>query len=303
MNPRTSPCAGARVCLGIALGLLGLPLTAHSQSHYPPTVILDPGHGGKDAGAHHGGVSEKSMNLRLALAVERALHELGINTAITRADDRFLSLDQRARYARHFANPVFVSIHYNGATRTGANGIETFHANNRASREFAIVVQHALLEATGATNRGVKNGSRLRVLRSNAAEASILVEGGFLSNPQERARIAQPHYQQHQASAIASGIHAFLSKRSGPKLLPAPSPSPSLLVSNQRRAPGYAAPSPTMVRYHRQTNHRIPHLFHHQARPQTLHITAAPSYRQPTARYRASAPPRRGFFSRFRSRR
>ena len=179
------------------------------------TIILDPGHGGTDPGAVHGGIREKDVNLRLALQVEARLHDMGFNTGITRDKDVSVSLAKRAQLAGAYPAPIFVSLHYNGAQRAGAQGVETFYANH-ASRELARFVQHQLVGRTGAVDRSIKNGKKLHVVGKSRAPVAILIEGGFLSNPAERQRITDPNYREIQALAIASGIVDFLQFRNHP---------------------------------------------------------------------------------------
>ena len=183
-----------------------------------PLIIIDPGHGGRDPGAAYG-IHEKTVNLQLALALEQRLHDLDIDTAITRDRDVYLSLPDRARYPAKFSGPkLFVSLHYNAHQREGANGIETFY-HSVASRSLAMRIQSSLIRSTRATNRGFKQRRNLGVLRTNKADLAVLVEGGFLSNRSERQRIAHPGYRDLQARAIAEAIAGYVGK--------SPRPAPS----------------------------------------------------------------------------
>ncbi|MGY8689966.1 MAG: N-acetylmuramoyl-L-alanine amidase family protein, partial [Verrucomicrobiales bacterium] len=163
--------------------------------------------------------------LHWAMAVERHLHDMGVNTAITRDKDITLSLSDRAAYAKYFQRPLFVSLHYNGATNQQAKGIETFFYN-QASRRLASLVQDALIRATGAKDRGVKNRG-FKVICENVAPVAVLVEGGFLSNVSERTRISQIAYREMQAHAVATAIAAFMGRH--PMALP-PQPRRTVLV-------------------------------------------------------------------------
>lgn len=186
-------------------------ISATTSTKAAPTVILDAGHGGKQPGAVSQRIMEKTVNLRLTFAIERHLHRHGINTALTRLDDRHVTLGDRARYGSDFQNPIFVSLHYNGASNKGASGIETFYAGNRTSRELAASVQNRLITATQAKDRRIKNGNHFRVLsRDNKAPSAILVEGGFMTNAQELQLITNPQYREQQAQAIAFGIIDYL---------------------------------------------------------------------------------------------
>lgn len=203
-------------CLLIFLLLLCVGLG--SANSLRPLIIIDPGHGGKDPGADYG-IYEKTVNLQLAFALEQRLHDLDIDTAITRDRDVYLSLGERARYPAKFSGPkLFVSLHYNAHERKGAKGIETFY-HSMASRSLATRIQSALIRSTRATDRGIKQRRDLGVLRSNKADVAVLVEGGFLSNHSERQCIAHPGYRDLQARAIAEAIAGYVGKP------PRPTPS------------------------------------------------------------------------------
>ncbi len=195
------------VILITLLSCLSLISSLHAQ-----LVVIDPGHGGpRDPGAAQLGVVEKAVNLDLAFALEKYLHGFGINTAMTRTVDKPLSLSARARYAGHFRQPtLFVSLHYNGAPRKSAHGIETFY-HNAKSRKLAAAIQGELIRVTQAENRGVRRGN-FAVIRKNQAPVSVLVEGGFLTNTLERRKVADPAYRKLQAAAIANGIARYLGK-------------------------------------------------------------------------------------------
>lgn len=193
-----------------------------------PVVILDPGHGGKDPGAAYS-LKEKTVNLQLALALEQRLHDLDIDTAITRDRDVYLTLKERAEYASKFTGPkLFVSLHYNAHTRKEAKGVETFF-HDMSSRSFALRIQKALTQRTGAQDRGAKQRRNLGVLSKNKAHVAVLIEGGFLSNRAESARIANPAYRDLQARAIAEAIASYVGK-------PVPQSRRARTVANPPRA-------------------------------------------------------------------
>jgi N-acetylmuramoyl-L-alanine amidase len=209
-----------------------------------PVVILDAGHGGRDNGATYGGMIEKQLNLDLCLAVEFHLHRMGIDTALTRAGNATLSPAARATYAKYFPHPIFVSLHHNSAQHPRAQGIETYCAN-ATSWHLAVQIQDTLVRHTGATNRGVKSGSHLQVVGRNSGPEAVLVEVGFLSNPQERWRMAQRGYRYLQARAIAVGIANHIAWRGQrqpglwpwPRRTPRHPPNPQYLAWYGRALP------------------------------------------------------------------
>ncbi len=168
------------------------------------TVILDPGHGGKDRGAKWGGVSEAYLNLRVAFKVEALLKAKKIPVVMTRRSDIFLSLSQRANIANRYKDAIFVSIHFNAHSNTSIKGVETFYAS-ASGRRIASNIQTRLSAYTKTRNRGIKNGIGYAVLNRTKCPA-VLVECGFISNSYERSRCAQSWYQTLAARGIVEGI-------------------------------------------------------------------------------------------------
>jgi N-acetylmuramoyl-L-alanine amidase len=172
-----------------------------------PTIVIDAGHGGHDRGGIPGlRYSEKVYALDVSRRVAARLRAAGFRTVMTRNGDYFVTLSGRCAVANRQRNAVFVSVHFNAASRRGASGIETFYYGGRAYG-LAAAVHRRLVTTAGTGNRGVKRRGYY-VLRHTRCPA-ILVEGGFLTNPREGARIAgSPAYRQRLADAIAGGIIA-----------------------------------------------------------------------------------------------
>jgi N-acetylmuramoyl-L-alanine amidase len=192
------------------------------------TIVLDPGHGGRERGTHGAtGAAEKTLTLDLAQRVQRLLAGNGRRVVLTRTSDRPVSLDERAEFARSQRADLFVSLHFNSGG--SASGIETFclppagaastaqlsgrtgGAGKEQGNRFdlgnvwlAHCVQKTLLQATGAADRGVRR-ARFAVLRDAPCPA-ILVEAGFLSNRSEERKILTVEYREQLAKAVASGI-------------------------------------------------------------------------------------------------
>ena len=190
----------SRCLLAAALlfGILAAPARAART-----TVVLDPGHGGKDQGTRWNGVSEKVVTLSIAKRIERNLKARGIATAMTRRSDVYRSLDGRAAMANGYGRSVFVSIHCNADRHCKACGIET-HYCGAQGRRLASSIHGHLDSRTATPNRGMKC-SGFAVLRKTSCPAA-LVECGFLSSPRERRLLTTPAYQERVARAIADGI-------------------------------------------------------------------------------------------------
>jgi N-acetylmuramoyl-L-alanine amidase len=205
---------------------------ARIQSPPVTTVVLDPGHGGVDQGAQSLFSREKDASLDVALRARELLSKAGFSVRLTRASDVFIPLELRATFASHQTNALFVSIHFNAGLNPDANGVETYclapqgvpstnnpfltfvdfqpaPGNSRDPENIALAtaMHGALVVRTGAFDRGIKR-ARFVVLRDIAIPA-VLIEGGFLTNLQDAARIASANYRQLLAQAILQGVLTY----------------------------------------------------------------------------------------------
>jgi N-acetylmuramoyl-L-alanine amidase len=209
--------------------------TEISGRHAIRGVVIDAGHGGSDNGAvsARGGM-EKNYTIDTAFRLESILRGAGLKTVLTRRNDVFVDLYERAHIASLYPDYCFVSIHYNSATPE-ARGLETYCLSPRgaASSSSAYLTRADIYKLPGndedaqnillasmvhseiirlnpgdqTSDRGVKR-ARFVVIKQNTLPA-ILVEGGFVSNRMEAARVNQPDYRQRLAEAIARGVLRF----------------------------------------------------------------------------------------------
>ncbi len=160
----------------------GLPLVPQKVS-----VVIDPGHGGKDMGASHNGRNEKDDNLLLAQKVAECLEEKGIDYAVTRTLDVYLSLESRCRFANIRSADLFVSLHRNSAL-SDANGVEIWigSENSADERRLAQSILDGLEKVGISENRGVKSGyageGNDYYVNKNTKMTSCLVELGFITS-------------------------------------------------------------------------------------------------------------------------
>lgn len=174
-------------------------------------IALDPGHGGKDPGTRSvSGLQEKEVNLALARLIAPKLRRLGAQVLLTREDDRFVELPRRVSLSDEAGAKLFVSLHANGHKTASPNGIEVLYpadpAHARTSRRLAESLCTALVARTQARRRGAKKDTRgLYVLEHGGAPA-VIVEVGFLTNPEEGARLGEESYRERLAMGIVDGI-------------------------------------------------------------------------------------------------
>ncbi|MBN1629528.1 MAG: N-acetylmuramoyl-L-alanine amidase, partial [Thermoleophilia bacterium] len=182
----------------------------------PPLICVDPGHGGSDSGAVGvSGANEKDVNLAISLLLADRLREAGLRVMMTREDDTYPDLHDRATMANEAGASLFVSIHNNASGDSGSRGTETFYWGNDAQvspdgRLLAQIIQRNLVEALGSLDRGARTHWFDLVVLAETEMTAALVEVGFMSNAVEEAKLLTLEYQAAAAQAIADGILEYL---------------------------------------------------------------------------------------------
>jgi N-acetylmuramoyl-L-alanine amidase len=208
--------------------------TEISGRHAIRGVVIDAGHGGSDNGATSRLGNEKTYTLDTAYRLDGILRAAGLKTVFTRRTDVFVDLYERAHIASEYSDFCFVSIHFNSAAEE-ARGLETYCLSPRGAAStssryltrgdiqklpgndydplnilLASMVHSEIIKLNpgdASADRGVKR-ARFVVIKQNVLPA-ILVEGGFVSNHLEAARVNRPDYRQSLAQAIARGVIKF----------------------------------------------------------------------------------------------
>jgi N-acetylmuramoyl-L-alanine amidase len=194
------------------------------------TICLDPGHGGADPGTRDGEHSEKQYTLLLARAVEKLLQAEGFNVVLTRTNDVSVDLPSRPALAAKAGADLFVSLHYNSGvpslhgvevhymapagmkSSNGGSGIGSDAASpGNASDDRNILLAYQVLKSITASlplNDIAVKHSHLAVLRE-ARMPAILIEPGFMSDPQDAKNIYDSDFRQRMARSIVDGILAY----------------------------------------------------------------------------------------------
>lgn len=198
-----------------------LPFNAWAWAALPYKIALDPGHGGADPGAvGPTGFQEKTANLAITWCLRDLLEAQGIKVIMTRDGDYTVALEDRAPKARQAGAELFVSIHNNAAGSGSPNGTETYYYNDNVtdapgspyvatSKAIAGYVQRELVKSIARYDRGV-HSANFHVLR-NSSMPAVLIEGVFISNPEEENLLKQPEFQQRMAQGIFNGLLAYYS--------------------------------------------------------------------------------------------
>jgi N-acetylmuramoyl-L-alanine amidase len=229
-------------------------LTKAAPSHTVRTIVIDPGHGGKDPGAiGRGGLKEKDVVLDIAVRLKKLLERQGHTVIMTRSNDTFIPLGDRTQLANSHNADLFVSIHANANPNRHTKGMQVYllgkatdaEARDTASREngddnshvsdldkifndmaldfrinhsitLAYQTHDAFLRTVGKRYSVVDLGVKRApfYVLMNSTMPGILAEVSFISNPQEEARLRKASYRQSIAEALARGVQRYLADAS-----------------------------------------------------------------------------------------
>ncbi|WP_258358998.1 N-acetylmuramoyl-L-alanine amidase [Moorella sulfitireducens] len=174
-----------------------------------PKIGIDPGHGGSDPGAvAASGLQEKDVTLAVGLALRQLLQGAGIAVVMSRTGDQDVSLADRAALFNREQVDLVISLHVNSAG-TPANYASTFIlAPGGQAEKLARLIQAEVVAATGWPDGGVRQAN-FYILRETD-DPAVLVEMGFISNPETAAQLATPAVQQSLARTIFRGLALYL---------------------------------------------------------------------------------------------
>ena len=191
------------------------------------TIVLDAGHGGEDGGAQGNGLSEKDLNLDITLRVATLLRKQGVNVVLTRETDvllydknsdyegkkKYQDVRKRLEIANSCENPVLVSIHMNYFSQTKYSGLQVWYSKNDSrSKILANLIQSNIKSTLQENNtRAIKESTSSIFLLHNATFPAVLIECGFLSNPDEARSLGDANYRQTLANVIFKSIMDYIS--------------------------------------------------------------------------------------------
>ena len=189
------------------------------------TILIDPGHGGKDPGNlgtpiiegdTKEKIYEKDLNLQIGKKVASILsRQNDVQVILTRTEDKFISLEDRVIMANNQEQKIdaFISIHMNAESGGNtANGIETYYRAEATPEGKSLQLANSVQKTIGSyikmKDRGVRQ-EILQVLRDSKVPA-ILVECGFITNDKEEQKLLDDQYQNQLSEGIAQGVLTFL---------------------------------------------------------------------------------------------
>jgi len=173
-------------------------------------VIVDPGHGGRDPGATSiTGSKEKTVNLAVAKHLALLLKRRGLDVTMTRNNDIYVSLKDRAALANNLEAKLFVSIHSDSHNNDMTRGYTVYVArkSSEQSHELSKSILRSM-QSVGLASRGMRKAG-FKVLVATKCPA-VLIELGYLTNEREARRLNDPQFQKRLAVAIARGICNYL---------------------------------------------------------------------------------------------
>jgi len=209
----------------IVKGLSAAPVPVHTRreptlqkpSHHRPLyrkiIVVDPGHGGNDPGAiAANGSYEKALTIDISNRLKALLEEAGATVIMCRQRDENPSLQDRCDVANFNNADLLLSIHINSFFHPFASGSETYYYKP-TDKPLAFYVHQEIVKALGFRDNGLKR-ARLYVLR-NTRMPAMLVEPGFITNPLEYGRMAEPETRQKIAKAVADGTVRYMAEYGG----------------------------------------------------------------------------------------
>lgn len=188
-----------------------------------PTVIIDAGHGGEDGGAVGvDGTLEKHLNLALALEIEEMLRSMGVKTRLTRTEDVLL-YDRNSDYEGHkkaqdaaariaiaeeYDSAIFISIHMNSFPQKQYRGLQVYYSPlTPESEKIAAEIQSLTAKNLQPENdRQIKPIGKSVYIMNNITHPAVLVECGFISNPEECALLSSKEYQSKLSLVICGAV-------------------------------------------------------------------------------------------------
>lgn len=185
-------------------------------------IYLDAGHGGKDCGAISKTFLEKDMNLILVKKLEKELEKRGAIVYLTRDDDYDLAnpnvslrkrsdLANRAKKINDMNTDMYISIHLNSDLNAKWKGIQVFYTSkNKENIEIAKVMRETLKQKISNVRENKKDNSYY--MYKQIKKPGILIEAGFISNPDDNYLLRQEEYQNKLVGLIASGIENYYNK-------------------------------------------------------------------------------------------
>ena len=222
--------AGRTALNGRPVGIDAAP-TAEVNKTPPPQIVIDPGHGGEDGGAAVGDTLEKDLNLQVAGCLSDLYDLFGIRSEMTRTEDCMLydrfddledyrgkkksyDLRSRLRIAEESGAALYVGVHMNKFPKESSKGLQVYYSPNtdESAQSARIIQSYAKKYLDPANERETKQATSSIYILKRITVPAVLVECGFLSNPEERALLETAEYRQKVAAVLFASTAEYLNE-------------------------------------------------------------------------------------------
>lgn len=178
-------------------------------------VVIDPGHGDHDPGAINSelNLKEKEVVLDISLKLKELLENTGFKVYMTRKDDTYVGLNERADAANNLKADAYISIHVGAHMDKAIEGIVSIYSSvdDRDNKTFATIVKNSVVKELNASDKGIIERNNFIVLKETKMPA-ISLELGFLTNPKEEKLMQENDYRQSCAEGIHKGVIEYFNK-------------------------------------------------------------------------------------------
>ena len=225
---KLAPIYGCVLAFFLLMATLSSTVTTYVSQNQKPErthcIVIDAGHGTPDGGATScTGALECTINLQITKRLDDIMHLLGYKTLMTRSDDNSIftygntiaskkvsDIKNRVNIVNCTENAILISIHQNHFTDGRYSGAQVFYADTPGSEDLGSVVQKSLIQYVDPNNnRAPKKASGIYLMEKINCPG-ILIECGFLSNPEEATLLEDEMYQKHLSSAIAASVGKYI---------------------------------------------------------------------------------------------
>lgn len=213
------------VCACVLAKKSAVYVTGQKVEEQKNCIVVDVGHGGFDSGKIGvNGELEKDINLQVALKLKKELEEKGMEVIMTREEDKGLydenannkkvqDLQRRCDLINEQKPLLTVSIHQNSYTSPEIKGAQVFYyTTSTESQKIAEIIQETLIQEADPDNHRKAKANDSYYMLKKTSSPIVIVECGFLSNPEEAEKLADEAYQQKLAEAVRIGIFKYLGK-------------------------------------------------------------------------------------------
>jgi len=213
------------ICACILAKTSAVYVTGHQVKEPSDCIMIDVGHGGFDSGkVGVNGELEKDINLQIALKLKKTLEDQGMSVIMTREEDKGLydegasnkkaqDLQRRCDLINEKKPLMTISIHQNSYTSPQIKGAQVFYYTTSAeSQKLAEIIQKTLIEQVDPDNHREAKPNDSYYMLKRTSSVIVIVECGFLSNPEEAAKLTDEEYQQKLVEAICQGAFQYMEK-------------------------------------------------------------------------------------------